>query len=115
MFMRSFAAMAALATLVGCMEPTTTTTAVVMANRNVLIINQSGATVFRFFGSNSTRSSWEEDILGANVLPNGSSVNINFADGSSVCSFDFRIELTTGRVIEDYNVNVCRIASYTIR
>ena len=113
--MKSIAAAAALATLAGCMEPTTTTTAVVHANRNVLIVNQSGSTVYRFYGSNSTRSSWEEDILGANVLPNGSSVNIDFNDGSAVCSFDFKIELTSGRVIEDYNVNVCRIATYTIR
>lgn len=113
--MKSIAAAAAMATLVGCMETETTQTAVVMANRNVLIINQSGETVYRFYGSNSTRSSWEEDILGANVLPNGRSVNINFADGSNVCSFDFKIELVSGRVIEDYNVNVCRIASYTIR
>ena len=110
MFMRSFAAVAALTTLVGRMDTTTTTTAVVMANRNVLINNQSGATVYRFYGSNSIQSTWGADLLGANVIPNGRSMNINFADG-----FDFKIELTTGRVIEDYNVNVCRIASYTVR
>ncbi len=115
MFMRSFAAVAALTTLVGCMDTTTTTTAVVMANRNVLINNQSGATVYRFYGSNSIQSTWGADLLGANVIPNGRSMNINFADGTNVCSFDFKIELTTGRVIEDYNVNVCRIASYTVR
>ncbi len=114
MYMKSIAVAAALAMLSGCVEETTTT-AVVMANRNVLIVNQSGSTVYRFYGSNSTRSSWEEDILGANVLPNGSSVNIDFNDGSNVCSFDFKIELTSGRIIEDYNVNVCRISTYTIR
>eukprot|EP01013_Petalomonas_cantuscygni_P025734 TRINITY_DN47811_c0_g1_i1.p1 TRINITY_DN47811_c0_g1~~TRINITY_DN47811_c0_g1_i1.p1 ORF type:complete len:115 (-),score=26.59 TRINITY_DN47811_c0_g1_i1:105-449(-) len=114
MYMKSMAAAAALAILGGCVE-TTTTTVTTSVNRNVLIVNQSGSTVYRFYGSNATRSSWEEDILGSNVLPNGSSVMVDFNDGSNVCTFDFKIQWADGRVAEDYGINVCRISSYTIR
>ena len=114
MYMKSIAAAAALAMLAGCV-PETTTTAVVMANRNVQIVNQSGSTIYRFYGTNATRSGWGSDLLGSRVLPNGSSTVINFADGTNVCTFDFRVEWQNGRVGEEYGINVCRISSYTIR
>lgn len=106
----------ALATgLAGCEDMATTTPIGVSYDRNVLVNNQTGETVWRLYGSRSTTNSWEEDILGANVLPNGQSVRVNFNDGTGSCVFDFRFELRSGRVIEDYGINVCQVASYTVR
>ena len=100
----------------GCVDTTTTTTVVSSAqNRNVLIVNQTGRTIFRFYGSNVGTNSWEEDILGANVLPSGRSVNINFDDGTGYCNFDFKIEFADGSSLIENNINVCRVGTYTIR
>ncbi len=101
-------------TLSGCVE-TTTTTVTSAQNRNVLIVNQTGRTIFRFFGSNVGTSSWEEDILGNDVLPSGSSVNINFNDGSGYCNFDFKIVFSDGSSLIENNINVCQVGTYTIR
>ena len=84
-------------------------------NRHVLVVNRSHKTVYRFFGSNVSRSSWEEDILGNMVLQPGQSVDINFDDGSGYCNFDFKVVFSDGTYITDSNINVCAISSYTIR
>lgn len=84
-------------------------------NRNVLIVNQTNRTIWRFYGSNVGTSSWEEDILGSSVLPAGQSVMIDFTDGTGYCNFDFKIEFQGGATIEDYNVNVCAVGTYYVR
>lgn len=84
-------------------------------NRNVLVANRSGRTVYRFYGSNVGTNSWEEDILGSQVLPSGRSIMIDFTDGTGHCQFDFRVEFANGTYYEDYGINVCAVSTYTIR
>jgi hypothetical protein len=83
-------------------------------NRNVTIINNTGQDIIRFYGSNAGTSSWEEDILGRDILPRGRSVNINFDDGSGYCEFDFKAELADGSTRETYGIDVCRATSVTV-
>lgn len=81
--------------------------------RWVRIINQSGYTLVEFYGSNKGSNSWEEDILGSSVVYNGSSVNINFDDGTGYCIFDFKAVFSGGQVVTKYGVNICELDSYT--
>lgn len=82
-------------------------------DRRVTIVNNTGFTIVRFFGSNTGSKSWEEDILGEDVLPSGSSVVINFDDSTGYCMFDFRAEFEDGDVLERAGVNICEIATFT--
>lgn len=82
-------------------------------DRNVRIINQTGYTIVEFYGSNKGSDSWEEDILGADVLPSGSSVVINFDDGTGYCVFDFRAIFSDGDVLEKFGINVCEVGEFT--
>lgn len=82
-------------------------------DRRVTIINNTGFTIVRFYGSNTGSGSWEEDILGDDVLPSGSSVVINFDDSTGYCMFDFRAEFEDGDVLERSKVNVCEIGTFT--
>ena len=82
-------------------------------DRRVTIINNTGFTIVRFFGSNTGSGSWEEDILSDQVLPSGSSVVINFDDATGYCMFDFRAEFEDGDVLERAEVNVCEIGTFT--
>src|SRR5690554_6834032 len=50
----------------------------VAADRTVEIVNKTGYAITEFYGSNNGTTDWQEDILGADVLPHNSSVSINF-------------------------------------
>lgn len=112
-FQFKFIAIAAVTatTLTACQPTPTTTTPVVAANKNVLIVNNTGQTIWRFYGSPVNVNDWEEDILGSNVLSAGQSVNIDFSDGRSICNYDMRAEFRDGSALVKNNINVCRVAS----
>ncbi len=91
-------------TLAAC---TDTTTSSGSYDRRVTIINNTNVSMREFYGSNAGSGSWEEDILGTSVLPSGSSVSINFDDGSGYCNFDFKAVFSDGSSLVDNNVDVC--------
>lgn len=78
------------------------------------LINTSGYTLMEFYASPSDVGSWEADILGANVLPSGSSGAVNIADGRTQCTYDIRMVFDDGTDMTD-SVNVCDLGSYTIQ
>lgn len=82
-------------------------------DRRVEIVNNTGYTMVEFYGSNKGTNSWEEDILGQDVLPSGYSVMINFDDRSGYCKFDFRAVFDDGDEVIENNVNVCEIGRFT--
>ncbi|TKA94960.1 hypothetical protein FAZ78_19440 [Cereibacter changlensis] len=83
------------------------------ADRRVQIVNETGFTMVEFYGSNKGSQSWEEDILGQDVLEDGQSVVINFDDESGYCKFDFRAVFEDGDEVVEAGVNVCEIGSFT--
>lgn len=82
-------------------------------DRRVTIVNETGYTIVKFYGSNTGSDSWEEDILGQDVLPSGSSVVINFDDASGYCKFDFRAVFDDGDELVKEGVNICEISTFT--
>lgn len=94
---------------------TTTGPSATDLNRNVLVTNSSNKALYSFYGSNVTRTSWEEDILGRSILPAGDSVMIDFDDGSAECRFDFRAIFVDGSEVIENNVNTCTTVQYTLR
>lgn len=83
------------------------------ANRVVTIVNQTGYTIMEFYGSNTGSNSWEEDILGYDVIPSNSSMNINFDDGTGYCMFDFKAVFDDGDEMIEKQINICEIGTYT--
>ncbi len=111
--MKSFViAAASAAFLSGCMDTTTSSSS--SANRMVQIGNTTGVTMTRFFASNTSRSSWEEDILGSNVLGSGRSLNVNIDDGTGACLFDLKAVFADGDVVVENDFNVCTRSSWTV-
>lgn len=82
-------------------------------NRNVRIINDTGRTIMYFYASRQGVNSWEEDMLGSDVLADGQSVNANIDDGSRACRYDFKAVFDNNQSVERYNINVCEISTYT--
>lgn len=83
------------------------------ANRVVTIVNNTGYTIVEFYGSNKGTTSWEEDILGYDVLGSYSSININFDDGTGYCIFDFKAVFNDGNEVVSKGINVCEIPTFT--
>ncbi|MCK0120215.1 MAG: hypothetical protein ABJO29_05145 [Yoonia sp.] len=84
--------------------------AVILANKVVTVSNNTGRTIWRFYGSPTTTNSWEEDILGSEVFPAGTSRNIDFADGRTSCGYDMRAEFQDGTSIVKNNIDVCTVS-----
>ncbi|MBS0211692.1 MAG: hypothetical protein JSR26_00745 [Proteobacteria bacterium] len=83
------------------------------ADRHVKVVNGTHYTIVRFFASSADSESWEEDILGDNVLKPGQSARINIDDGSGACIFDFKAVFSDGDSLVRRGVNVCEISTYT--
>lgn len=77
------------------------------------LINQTGHTLVEFYASPVTVGDWEEDILGADVLESGYSVDVLIADGRANCDYDFLMVFDDGDEVED-QVNICELGSYTL-
>lgn len=82
-------------------------------NRVVSINNLTGMTMTHFYASSSASSTWGPEQLGSStVLPSGSSVSINFDDGTGACTYDFKARFSNGQELKKYGVNVCQIYNY---
>jgi len=75
--------------------------------------NKSSYVVTELYASPSNVRSWEEDILGTDVLGSDETVNVTIADGRRTCEYDLRIVFDDGDVIED-TTDLCETGQYTI-
>ena len=82
-------------------------------DRKVKIVNNTGYSITNFYGSNTGSDSWEEDILGKDILPPNGSVVINFDDNSGYCMFDFRAIFEDGEEVIEEKIDVCKIGTFT--
>jgi hypothetical protein len=104
-----FAGIAALS-LSACVEETSASS----SNKHVVVVNDSTKTIRECYGSNAGTSSWQEDILVSDMLTAGSSVDINFEDGSGYCNFDFKAVFTDGTSVVETGIDVCSVSTVTI-
>lgn len=81
-------------------------------DRRVRIINETGHTIVRFYASNVGANSWEEDILGRDVLRPGESVTVNVDDGTGYCKYDFKAVFDDGDSLVRQGIDVCKVSSY---
>ena len=81
-------------------------------DRRVRINNYTSYDIIEFYASHRDATSWQEDILGRDILPAGSSVMINIDDGTGYCVFDFRAVFEDGEVLEKFGNNVCELAEF---
>ena len=85
----------------------------VALERKVQINNRTSYTIVEFYASNTGTSDWQEDILGTDVLPSGSTVSINIDDGSGYCKYDFLAVFEDGDQLTKYDQNVCELSTFT--
>jgi hypothetical protein len=74
--------------------------------------NNSGATVYRIYASPVTNGSWENDLLGSNVLTSGRFLDVTIHNVSE-CNYDLLVQFENGAEFTDV-VNICQIGQYNI-
>jgi hypothetical protein len=74
--------------------------------------NYSGGTVYRIYSSPSNNGSWEQDLLGANVLYPGQGLDVVIHNVSN-CYYDVLVEFQSGYSFTD-TWNICSFSQYNI-
>ena len=78
------------------------------------LVNRSSYDVIEFYASPVNVHSWEEDILGRDILESGYTVQITIADGRRSCEYDLRFVFDDGDVLERGGVDLCETHRYTL-
>src|SRR4028119_1294759 len=74
--------------------------------------NFAGATVYRIYSSPTHNGSWEQDLLGANVLYPGQGLDVVIHNVSN-CYYDVLVEFESGYSFTD-TWDICSYNQYTI-
>jgi len=93
---------AALAVLLGCVNA-----AAVAADYYVEITNNTGYTIMYMYVSPAKSDSWEEDVLGDDVMPDGETRRVNLT-GYKSSMFDIRLVDEDGDKYTFWNVDVAK-------
>jgi hypothetical protein len=78
-----------------------------------MLDNQSSDPIREFYASPSDVESWEDDILGSDILGVGEAARVTIADGREQCEYDVRLVFESGDVLED-TADLCETGSYTV-
>ena len=77
------------------------------------LINESSADVVAFHVSTSSSDSWEENLISGGYLAPGYEIGVQIADGQTTCVYDIMAEFSDGATLEDYDLDLCDMGSYT--
>ena len=83
------------------------------ANRKVDIVNETGMALKHFYASTPDADTWEDDILGRDLLASGETFQADIDDGTGSCVFDFKAVFENGQSSVHKKINVCETSTYT--
>lgn len=70
------------------------------------LVNETGVEIYNLFISETANENWEEDVLGEQVLPDGSRMTIGFR-GRSACLWDMMVLDEAGDSLSWTGLNLC--------
>ncbi len=98
-----------IATVVACV----TATPVFAQDLEFLLINDSPGPLTEFYVSAASSGSWESNLLRGGYLDAGYEVDVLIADGLSTCVYDILAVFSDGERLEDFDLDLCELGSYT--
>jgi hypothetical protein len=82
--------------------------------RDFTLTNNASIPLKSVYVSTADTKSWEEDILGRDILAAGDSVNINFGKADAgVCLYDIKVTGFEGQAGYLYGVDLCTVTNVT--
>ncbi len=86
--------------------------AIAQTSQQIRFQNNSGVTLQYLYASDSNNSSWENNLLGQNVLRSGQYFDLTIHNVSN-CIYDILMQFNNGTEYQD-QINICQIGTYTI-
>lgn len=77
--------------------------------------NSTGVAIDGLYVSHTGTSSWEENLLAGSYLDSGYEIEVEIADGRTVCEYDILTTFVDGDEVDDYNVDLCSLGVYTLQ
>jgi hypothetical protein len=75
--------------------------------------NQSSGAVYELYVSTLNSDTWEEDILGQDVLDSGQQATVTLQNADGRCKFDVRLVYDDGSVTDERNIDLCNLENGT--
>ena len=79
------------------------------------VVNKTGYPIKHLYVSEANNNSWDEDVLGRDVLNDGESFELNFAKGEKTCNWDMKVVYDDGEAAVWQALNLCKISKVTLR
>lgn len=95
-------------------SPATSSAASTAADQDFTLVNDTGVEIDKLYISPHNSDDWEEDILGADTMPTGQSLEIKFQRAEKAPLWDLRVEDSKGNSIEWENLNLLEISKITL-
>lgn len=83
-------------------------------DRHIEFTNNTRMTIVEIYVSPFGTGTWEQDLLGDDILAPASSVLINIDDERGYCRFDLKTVFDDGTVRVRRGINVCALERYAI-
>lgn len=74
--------------LLGALVPLSAQETLAASRLDFTVHNQTSTPIVELYVSNSSHTTWEEDVTGAEALPSGASTRINFDSSHQGCFYD---------------------------
>jgi hypothetical protein len=85
------------------------------APQDFTLVNDTGYELKSLFISPTTSNDWQDDVLGADTLATGASLEIHFPGGrGETCQWDMKVSYADDSSHEWTDVNLCSISKVTI-
>jgi hypothetical protein len=99
---------------VGMFSAISTTEASAQAAQDFTLVNKTGVEIYALYVTPHNADAWGEDILGADTMPNGGTLDISFARKEKVKFWDLKIEDESGAFIFWESLNLLQIDTLTL-
>lgn len=74
------------------------------------LVNKTGYTIAELYVSPSKINNWQDDVLGKDVLPNGSATVVQFSREEDTCHWDLKVVYQDGAGAEWDAFNLCEVS-----
>ena len=103
------------ATTVALSALTLTVSSVLAETGSLTVHNKTKIAMTSLYISTVNSNNWGKNILNSNVLKGGESRLIQFNQKPEVCLYDIKAKFIHGQIVENYEVNLCDVSSYTFK
>ena len=74
----------------------------------VIVYNLTNKNLVGIYGSTSGSETWEENIIGGDIIVPGKSFEVTFDDGSGECVYDLKAVYDTGESLVETGIDICK-------